>query len=391
MNLRKRQLPVISTVVAPSGAGKSRMVEGLVYSLYHDRAGRHYTAADYNAKDRLFSDVDPENLLCFRLNLGQLTHADAEPMFHYLMQKADRCTKAGGKCLVIIDDAHLLYGPNGHSSALRLIHMIDGWTDGQMKDTNGLWGIAMTPLYKYEELIENIPSRRRRFERYDMPVLSGGRLLAVIDEILDEWESRLNLRIPQGVRDRVVELMAHPANDLANPYASLNLLDRIQAAMPQLERTMTVADVHRSFARVYKLSESEIAQWALYPNVLKSIEDELRERFAFLAHTAPRVLTMLGKKILNDWKQSDQTFLPARNADGSVQADGPLTIPEYFIENAIAALYVTIENNPLNFQAQDLLKQMRSEDTGTRLHRKSNVKQLPTAGPASERRAVANA
>ncbi|HEX5035594.1 MAG TPA: AAA family ATPase [bacterium] len=385
MNLRKRQLPVISTVVAPSGAGKSRMVEGLVHALYHDRSGVHYTAPGYNAKDRLFSDIDPENLLCFRLNLGQLTHSDAEPMFHYLMQKAERCTKSGGKCLVIIDDAHFLYGPNGHASAARLIHLIDGWTDGQMKDLKGLWGIAMTPIYKYDELIQPIPSRRRRFERYDMTVFSGGRLLAVVDEILDEWEDKLGIRIPKDVRDRVVELMSHPANDMANPYASLNLLDRIQAAMPPLERTMTVQDLHRSFARVYKLPEAEVAMWALYPHILKSIEEELRERFPSLL---PRLITSVAKKVLADWKRGDQSFLPAKNADGTVVKDGPLIIPEYFIEGAIGDLYAAIENNPLNFQAQDLMKQMKAEDNGNRLHRRSNVKQLPSASPASERRAA---
>jgi ATP-dependent Clp protease ATP-binding subunit ClpA len=389
MNLRKRNLPVISTVVAPSGAGKSRMVEGLVHALYHDRAGNHYQSPEYDPKKRLFPDIDPSRLISFRLNLGQLTHADAEPMFHYLMQKADRSTKDGGRCLVIIDDAHFLFGPNGHASAARLIHLIDGWTDGQMKDSKGFWSIAMTPIQKYDELIQEIPSRRRRFERYDMPVLSGGRLLAVVDEILNEWEDKIGITIPHDVRDRVVELMAHPANDMANPYASLNLLDRIQASMTPSEKTMTIRDLHRSFARLHKLSEAEVAQWSLYPGVLKAIQEELAERFEFLTRDAPKLIPFLATKILAAWKQSDQSMVEISEEEGERQR----AIPEHFIEDTLQTLYAAVDADPLKFHgAQELISAMRGgQDKGPRQLRQKNVKRLPSGPSSSERRPAANA
>lgn len=375
MKLRKRNLPVISTVVAPSGAGKSRMVEGLVYSLYHDLDGRHFSDVNYNAGNRLFSDIDPTNLLCYRINLGQLTHADAEPMFHYLMQKADQCVKQGGRCLVIIDDVHFLYGPNGHASAARLIHLIDGWTDGQMKDNKGLWGVAMAPLQRYEDLIETVPSRQRRFERYDMPVLAGGRLRAVVDETLAEWEGRLKISIPETVRDRAMELMHHPKNKMANPYAILNLLDRVSGDMAVGE-TMTRDALNRSFARLHRLSYPEVAQWGLYADVERSIHEELTARFGFLNEMAPQLIPAMAKNILKDWKNGNQTLLAA-------EGEKLRQLPESFIENGIAQVYDAISRSPINLQANTLMRAMRERDAGGRHIRNSNgVKRLPVAAPS---------
>jgi hypothetical protein len=301
--------------------------------------------------------------------------------------------KQGGKCLVIIDDAHFLYGPNGHASAARLIHLIDGWTDGQMKDSKGFWGIAMTPLQKYDDLIQNNPSRRRRFERYDMTVLSGGRLRAVVDEILDEWEERLGIAIPEDVRDRVVEIMAHPANDMANPYASLNLLDRIQASLPPMEKTMTRNDLHYTFARLHRLNLAEVAQWTLYSHVQESILAELAERFPFLSEKGPNLIPYLSLQILNAWKQGDQSLaiLPP-DPDGQDSDGRRRVIPETFIEKTLQYLYEKVDANPLQVHsAQGIIADMRNGDRGDRQHRLAGVKKLPAAPSVSERRPAANA
>ncbi len=376
MNLRKRNLPVIRTVVAPPGAGKSRMAEGLVHALYHDRSGNHFSSSHYDPKNRLFADVDPTKLLCYRLNLGQLTNVDAEAMFHYLMQKADRCVKDGGKCLVIIDEVQYLYEPNGHASAARLIHNIGGWTDGQMQHNKGLWGVAMAPSEKYKTLIHANASRRRRFEEFPMRVLSGGQLRVLVDEMMAEWETSRNITIPADVRDRAVELMKHPKNDLANPYAVLNLQDRVQADMNPGE-TMTRADVDRSFARLFRLDESEIAHWTIYPQVLKSIQDEFQERFPFLKDVAPQVLVVLAMRALTDWKLGDQTLV------SQSKPNQPM-VPERFLEGSLAQVYQAIESQPFNLRARELMTEMRVKDTGGRDLRKSNVRKLPVAPTASE-------
>jgi hypothetical protein len=386
MNLRKRNLPVISTIVAPPGAGKSRMAEGTVHALYHDRNGNHHMSRAYDAKNRLFPDVDPAGLLAFRLNLGQLTHVDAEPMFHYLMRRADECVKNGGKCLVLIDEAHLLYEHNGHASAARLIHQITGWTDGQMQHNKGLWALAGMRDSKYDGLVrkkatqpKNI-SFARRFERFDMPILSGGPLRALVEEVTGEWEERARIKIPSEVRDRAVELMAHPANELANPYAVLNLLDRVQAAM-QPGEVMDRRTLDRNFANLHRLGESEVAQWSLYEEIKKSIKKELEERFNIrhailkagytkdLDEEAP-LLAKFANSIFNAWLQSDQRLIRAEN-------ESPM-IPEVFIEQGVENLYSGIEAQDKNKPAQDLRREMRAADKGPRLHRTNRVAHIST-------------
>jgi len=377
MNLRNRSLPVINTVVAPSGAGKSRMVEGLVYSLYHDKSGYHFEHPNYNPRERLFPDIDPAKLLCYRINLGQLTHADAEPMFHHLMRKADECARGGGRCLVIIDDVHYLYRPNGFASASRLIHLIDGWTDGQMKDNKGLWGIAMTPLAVYEELFAPNASRARRFERYDMTVFSGGRLRSVVDETLGEWETRLQIKIPEPVRDRAMELMLHDNNKMANPYALLNLLDRVASGMTP-GQTMTIASLNQSFARLHRLSPNEVALWSIYKDVERSILEELKARFGTVSTMPPHFLPSLANIILGLWKSGDQRLGHQKQ------------VSETYIVSGLKGMYDAIAQQPARLDAHALMSAMKKEDKGSRAQRSANVSHLRSPDMATDHRAAAN-
>jgi hypothetical protein len=175
--------------------------------------------------------------------------------------------------------------------------------------------------------------------------------------------------------------MAHPANELANPYAVLNLLDRVQAAM-RPGAVMDRRTLDRNYANLHRLDESEIARWSLYNEIKKSIKKELEERFNIrqailkagytrdLDEEAP-LLTKFANSIFNAWLQSDQRLIRIE--------DEPPLIPEAFIDQGVENLYAGIEAQDKNKPAQDLRREMRDADKGPRIHRANRVAHIPTS------------
>ena len=233
-------------LVGDPGVGKTAIAEGMAFNIVND-----------NVPDFL-KEYEVYNLDISAMLAGSKYRGDFEERLKLVIN----ALKKKGKCIMFIDEAHMMNGAGagGSGQSNDLANMLKpALSKGDIKV------VASTTWEEYRKYFEKDRALMRRFQRITVDEPSRDVAIDILKGIGKYYETYHAAKITSDAIEAAVDLSIKYQTDKKLPDKAIDLIDQACARFklnntPEIERTVDKENIQFELAKSINLSEDKIAE-----------------------------------------------------------------------------------------------------------------------------------
>ena len=233
-------------LVGDPGVGKTAIAEGMAFNIVNDNV------------PEFLKEYEVYNLDISAMLAGSKYRGDFEERLKLVIN----ALKKKGKCIMFIDEAHMMNGAGagGSGNSNDLANMLKpALSKGDIKV------VASTTWEEYRKYFEKDRALMRRFQRITVDEPSRDVAVDILKGIGKYYETYHSAKITNEAIEAAVDLSIKYQTDKKLPDKAIDLVDQACARFklndtPAIERTVDVANIQYELSKSINLSEDKIAE-----------------------------------------------------------------------------------------------------------------------------------
>ena len=249
---KKKCNPIL---VGPAGVGKTALVEELARRI-------NKGLVPDSLKNKKIYAIDMGTLIA-----GTRYRGEFEEKLNNIIKEIIN----NKNVIIFIDEIHSMVGAGGAEGAINASDILKPYlARGTLKV------IGATTTKEYNETFLKDKALLRRFEVINVKELSDSEMELLLKKVKKEYESFHNIKVPNKLLKRIVDLSSYYIKSIANPDKSIDLLDTSCArAKVMKKRVLEESDIMNAI--YFKTSNKLLINSSSFINNLKSSSSKYLE------------------------------------------------------------------------------------------------------------------